>query len=190
MEVMLDGSFIYGRPSPCAIRSNTSEDDVQKCFSGSKVDSTIASTSLVQSPELEWIENLGILDETCSPLQQMRPPWNDSVYRGLTNRRSSQGNSPSQQASEQLFHHITISLMSELELNYNEICEFRPNGTEVTLATRNNIYVYTRRKLWLAHGISIGVTLLTVSFGLTAIFANRAHSSHEFSAYLGLSRDA
>ncbi|CAK1367843.1 unnamed protein product [Cercospora beticola] len=136
------------------------------------MNSGIASTALVQSPELEWIDDLSILDETWSALQQLS--------KGPTITTGTRAT----------FHNITISLFSEPELNYNESSAFRPNETEVTFATRNIIYVYTRQKLWLAYGISIGVTLLTVLFGLTAIFANKACFSHEFSTYLRLSRGA
>jgi hypothetical protein len=62
--------------------------------------------------------------------------------------------------------------------------------TPVASETYHNIYSYTRRRLWIAYGVSLLCATVAVALGLHAIFASGASYSNEFSTILRVSRHA
>ncbi|KAL8921890.1 MAG: hypothetical protein Q9208_005494 [Pyrenodesmia sp. 3 TL-2023] len=117
--------------------------------------------------------------------------WDQQPFTGLVNAAAAADSTlPFQQALEQLFQNITISLMSVPELQPNSSSVYFPNKTEVISSTGENIYVYAASKLWLAYGLAVGATVLIASLGLAAMIANGASFSNRFSTHLRLSRGA
>ncbi|KAK0276838.1 hypothetical protein LTR35_010232 [Friedmanniomyces endolithicus] len=116
---------------------------------------------------------------------------NTQPYAGLVNAAAAPNSTlPFQQALEQLFENITISLMSAPDLQPNSSSIYYPAKTKVTLATLENIYIYAAYKLWLAYGLAIAATALIAACGLAAMMANGAAFSNSFSTILRLSRGA
>ena len=66
----------------------------------------------------------------------------------------------------------------------------RPNASQqdqqgnVTTVVPKNVYVYSSDKLWLAYGIAIFLTAITVAQGLFVIFSSGASYSNNFSTVM------
>lgn len=58
------------------------------------------------------------------------------------------------------------------------------SDVEVSVETWQNIYVYSRAKLWMAYGTAIGLSLCALAFGAFAMLANNATYSNSFSTIL------
>ncbi|PVH69936.1 hypothetical protein DL98DRAFT_437971 [Cadophora sp. DSE1049] len=162
---------------------------------GFKIESntTITSTSLIDSPELAFLSNLNFVTNSSSwpSLQNIDPQWNNSLYHGLSNKVTQDIKIPLQTGLETLFQNITISLASSPSLQFNASSAFFPPPTNVKLSTLQNIYVYSSYKLWLAYGLAISASTTIVVFGLVAIFLlNHASYSQTFSSSLRLARGA
>ncbi|KAL8809732.1 MAG: hypothetical protein Q9223_007882, partial [Gallowayella weberi] len=122
--------------------------------------------------------------------QRLAVKW-QQPFSGLINPEAALTSTlPFQKALEQLFQNITLSLMSAPDLQPNSSSVYYPNDTLVTFSTRENIYVYSASKLWLAYGLALGTTALIAAFGLLAILANHASFSNKLSTALRLSRGA
>ncbi|KAK4693726.1 hypothetical protein P7C71_g3725, partial [Lecanoromycetidae sp. Uapishka_2] len=152
----------------------------------------LTSTVLAEAPELAFLQSTRTQNQNTPPsVQQRAAMWNQQPFAGLVNAAAeSKATLPFQQALEQLFQNITMSLMSAPELQPNTSSIYYPNKTKVQLATSENIYIYAAYKLWLAYGLAIGATALIALFGMVAILANHASFSNKFSTILRLSRGA
>ncbi|KAK0883908.1 hypothetical protein LTR87_002386 [Friedmanniomyces endolithicus] len=152
----------------------------------------LSTTVLAEAPELAFLQPFQMKDgNTTISLQERAPLWTQQPYAGLVNAAAAPKSTlPFQQALEQLFENITISLMSAPDLQPNSSSIYYPAKTKVTLATLENIYVYAAYKLWLAYGLAIAATALIAACGLAAMMANGASFSDSFSTILRLSRGA
>ncbi|KAK1819883.1 hypothetical protein LTR12_005758 [Friedmanniomyces endolithicus] len=152
----------------------------------------LSTTVLAEAPDLAFLQPFQLKNgNTTMSLQERAPFWNQQPYAGLVNAAAAPKSTlPFQQALEQLFENITISLMSAPDLQPNSSSIYYPAKTKVTLATRENIYIYAAYKLWLAYGLAIAATALIAACGLAAMFANGAAFSNSFSTILRLSRGA
>ncbi|KAK0919569.1 hypothetical protein LTR91_002466 [Friedmanniomyces endolithicus] len=152
----------------------------------------LSNTVLAEAPELAFLQPFQLKNgNTTMSLQERAPLWNQQPYAGLVNAAAAPNSTlPFQQALEQLFENITISLMSAPDLQPNSSSIYYPAKTKVTLATRENIYIYAAYKLWLAYGLAIAATALIAVCGLAAMLANGASFSNSFSTILRLSRGA
>ncbi|KAL8885344.1 MAG: hypothetical protein Q9192_006657 [Flavoplaca navasiana] len=155
----------------------------------------IASTTKLESTVLALTPELAFLQandrETHQSVQQQAVLWDQGPFTGLINDAAAPHSTlPFQQALEQLFQNITISLMSAPDLQPNTSSIYLPNKTKVTSTTAENIYIYAASKLWLAYGLAVGTTALIASFGLAAMIANDASFSNKFSTILRLSKGA
>ena len=65
-----------------------------------------------------------------------------------------------------------------------------PELTDVLIETYENVYSYDSVTLWIAYGLSILFTLLTVMAGIGALFLNEASYSDNFSTMLRINRTA
>ncbi|KAI1275245.1 hypothetical protein F5Y07DRAFT_409447 [Xylaria sp. FL0933] len=85
---------------------------------------------------------------------------------------------------EEMFRNATISLGSEAALTQSSDPSYSPKFTNVTAFTYHNIYTYTPSTLWLAYGIAIGITTLSVAAGyIVATLAGGCYST-KFSTIL------
>lgn len=160
----------------------------------SRVKSTtrLSSTVLALAPELAFLQSTqGQNENQAQSAQQGAAGWVEQPFAGLVNAEAaSKSTLPFQEALEQLFQNITLSLMSAPDLQPNSSSIYYPNKNLVTFSTRENIYVYSASKLWLAYGLALGTTALIATFGLVAILANHASFSNKFSTVLRLSQGA
>ncbi|KAL8848660.1 MAG: hypothetical protein Q9221_006334 [Calogaya cf. arnoldii] len=153
--------------------------------SNTKLDSTV----LALAPELAFLQ--AKRETSQQSAQQRAVTWNQQPFMGLVNAAAAPESAlPFQEALEQLFQNITISLMSAPDLQPNVSSAYFPNKTEVISTTGENIYIYSASKLWLAYGLAVGATAIIVSLGLAAMIANEASFTNRFSTILRLSRGA
>ncbi|CAO1604955.1 hypothetical protein XANCAGTX0491_008495 [Xanthoria calcicola] len=155
------------------------------------VDSTtkLDSTVLALAPELAFLQAKRKTYQQSA--QQRAVTWNQQPFMGLVNAAAAPESAlPFQEALEQLFQNITISLMSAPDLQPNVSSAYLPNKSEVISTTGENIYIYSASKLWLAYGLAVGATAIIASLGLAAMIANEASFTNRFSTILRLSRGA
>lgn len=154
---------------------------------------SIINTVLAQAPELAFLQNpkRAQTNDTLESVQERAVMWQQQPFAGLLNAAAAPKSSlPFQQALEKLFQNITLSLMSAPDLQPNTSSTYHPNATLVHFSTRENIYLYSASKLWLAYGLAISATFLIVVFGIVAIVANDASFSNKFSTVLRMGRGA
>lgn len=170
----------------------------------------LSSTVLANAPELAFLQSPQTGPKTPPSVQQRAAMWEQQPFAGLVNAAAAtKVTLPFQQALEQLFQNITMSLMSAPDLQYvflsptmgsaeltsssqrpNTSSIYYPDEIVVQSAIGENIYVYAAYKLWLAYGMMVGATALIVFFGIAAMIANDASFSNEFSTILRISRGA
>ncbi|KAL8685418.1 MAG: hypothetical protein Q9218_007774 [Villophora microphyllina] len=152
--------------------------------------SQVSSTVLAEVPELAFLQSTETTNKP-QAAQQAAVTWQQQPYTGLVNAAAAvRSTLPFKEALEQVFQNITISLMSAPDLQPNSSSIYYPDKTEVISTTRENIYIYSASKLWLAYSLAVGATALIAVFGIVAIIANRASFSNKFSTILRLSRGA
>ncbi|KAJ8121925.1 hypothetical protein ONZ43_g1746 [Nemania bipapillata] len=79
---------------------------------------------------------------------------------------------------ESLFQNMTLSMLSASNLLLNST---QASQVPVTITTYPLIYLYQPKDLWIAYGVSIGVTLIATLVGLQSFFVNGAGYSSKFS---------
>ncbi|KAF7193070.1 hypothetical protein HII31_05631 [Pseudocercospora fuligena] len=152
---------------------------------------SVINTILAQSPELMFLEDSRPMKSAVyDTFQDIADIWNSTPYKGLFNTARVQAGEPLRPALENLFHNITLGLMISPALQYNKSSAYYPQPVEVSIRVTQNIYQYSRQKLWLAYGLAIGVSTLVVAFGCFMIFLNSASYTEDFSTMLRFSRGA
>lgn len=151
---------------------------------------SVQSTVLTATPELQILSNLTLLSKDLPILQKVEPDEREWVYKGLWNGPGEQRTTPLKEALEELFQNVTISLMSSPLLQPNKHSAFKPQNTTVTFSTMHPVYIYARSRLWLAYGLGIACSTLIVGIGMVVIYMNGASFSNTFSTLLRLSRGA
>ncbi|KAK5744824.1 hypothetical protein LTR17_001901 [Elasticomyces elasticus] len=154
-------------------------------------DSNIMMTALPEVAELSFLSNASsFIDTPLPPLQTAINTWPGSLVRGLSNGRGTHSTLSLLQALEDLFQNVTISLMSEAQLQANETSAFAPPLTDVTFFESNiQVYSYDSVKLWAAYGCAIGVSALAVLLGFWTVFDSGAVYSDNFSTLLRVTRE-
>ncbi|GKT52227.1 uncharacterized protein ColSpa_12408 [Colletotrichum spaethianum] len=82
---------------------------------------------------------------------------------------------------EEMFRNITLSLMSQAELNPAE-----PIQADIETHAYQNIYIYSATALWIAYGVAMGITFLSITIGTWAVAAAGSSYSSKFSTILRL----
>ncbi|KAF7198631.1 hypothetical protein HII31_00370 [Pseudocercospora fuligena] len=95
-----------------------------------------------------------------------------------------------QEAIEELFFNITISMASSKILQYNDSSPMAPPKVNVTSTLYGNVYSYSYQKLWLAYGIAILIGIVDVCLGIWAILETGASSSAKFSTVVRIAKNA
>ncbi len=80
----------------------------------------LSSTVLAEAPELAFLQSARTQNQNAPPsMQQRAAMWKQQPFTGLVNAAAAtKATLPFQQALEQLFQNITISLMSAPDLQY------------------------------------------------------------------------
>jgi hypothetical protein len=67
---------------------------------------------------------------------------------------------------------------------------YAPPDTNVTTTTYSNVYIYSATMLWLAYGLAIGVSLISIIVGFVSVTANKGSYSDNFSTVLRVAHNA
>ncbi|KAI0411708.1 hypothetical protein F5X98DRAFT_356691 [Xylaria grammica] len=140
-----------------------------------KSDTNVISTVLLNTPELSFISSQ-------SNLQTLLWQANSSRGQSLSSPQNVPLGKSLQNAMEEMFQNITISLLSSELLQPNMTSEYAPAMPNVTTTRYEPIFQYAPRQLWIAYGVAIGVSAIGSVFGLLAVFLNRANYSNDFSS--------
>ncbi|KAI0546996.1 hypothetical protein F4679DRAFT_377242 [Xylaria curta] len=163
------------------VRGSVSMDSL----SGAEVDTNIFSTSLIGTPELEYLTYVNGETQGTS-LQSVFITNNQSEGRALSNLAQGQPRSslPLQRMMEEIFSNLTISLMSSDLLQPNLSSVFAPPPVNVTFTTLKSVYSYAPANLWIAYGSAILATALALVAGVVALSSNSASYNNDFSTIL------
>ena len=158
---------------------------------GLVINSKIATTVLMGTKEMAFVNDFNGVNETYHSLQMSVNQLPGSIYRGLSSKMPTGRRGNLKSALEMLFQNITISTLAEEYLQPNYSSPFAPDRlTKVTQNRYHNIYVYSAITLWVAYGIAIVLTLVAVGIGMHSIIVNKASFSNDFSTILRTVRTA
>ncbi|KAI5359608.1 hypothetical protein Slin15195_G072360 [Septoria linicola] len=148
--------------------------------------SQILSTSLADSIEVEpWATDAMSIEEDTFPVRAL-----DQVYSLFRTSSKSTPLRSLKNSIEELFFNVTISMASSPSFAYNISAPNAPENVTVTIANMGNIYTYSADKLWLAYGLAIGTTVLSVCLGLLAILRTGASFTLNFSTIVRTVKNA
>ncbi|KAK3661743.1 hypothetical protein LTR56_000234 [Elasticomyces elasticus] len=157
-------------------------------------DTKILMTALPEVAELSFLTNASSLLNTTlvvPSLQTAVETWPGSLLHGLSNSQGTHSTLSLPLALEALFRNVTISLMSETQLQANDTSTYASALTDVTFFESNiQVYSYDSVKLWAAYGCAIGVSAVAVLLGFWVIFSSGAAYSDNFSTLVRVTRDA
>ncbi|KAI1302216.1 hypothetical protein F5Y03DRAFT_362063 [Xylaria venustula] len=150
----------------------------------SAVDTSIFTTSLIDTPELEYLLQYVKSPLKRASLQNQYRLNKTSQGAALLNIKEMPPRSSLPRAIEELFSNFTISLMSSDLLQSNLSSPFRPPPVNVTFTTLNSVYSYSPTSLWIAYGAAILASSLSLVVGIMAILPNSASYNSDFSTIL------
>ncbi|KAI0890984.1 hypothetical protein F4806DRAFT_507047, partial [Annulohypoxylon nitens] len=145
-------------------------------------DTNVISSTLINTPELSFLQeriNGGVrslsLQTTINNLTGVsRVDWLASPQIVVFNKSL-------QSTLEEMFHNITISLLSSEVLQPSITSEFAPPKVNVTKTMYEPIYDYSAVQLWISYGIAIFISLFASICGVIALRSNGASYSSDFS---------
>ncbi|KAI5360154.1 hypothetical protein Slin14017_G097150 [Septoria linicola] len=91
-------------------------------------------------------------------------------------------------ALEELFFNVTISMASSPLLQYNTTNPFAPANVSVTFNKYGNIYSYSEQRLWLSYGLAIFCSALSVISGLLVMAQTGASFTSSFSTIVRVAK--
>ncbi|KAK5674200.1 hypothetical protein LTS10_013037 [Elasticomyces elasticus] len=110
-----------------------------------------------------------------SDLQTVLQHTEQSTLQGLTNNLPKKIQCSLKDMLEKAFENITISILSDPDLQPNASSQFGPSlKTNVTLESTVNFYVYDQTTLWIAYGLAILFSTLAVIVGLVFLVISGA----------------
>ncbi|KAF2964611.1 hypothetical protein GQX73_g8969 [Xylaria multiplex] len=139
----------------------------------------LASTVLFDTPELSFLQTS---NRYPIPSTLQGDISNTSRGQSLCSPHKVERIKPLQNALEEMFQNITVSLLSSELLQPNMTSEFAPPMPIVTTTTYEPIYRYSPRQLWIAYGVAIAVSAVASLLGFLAIFLNDASYGNDFSS--------
>ena len=152
---------------------------------GMNINSSIATTILMDTEELAFVSDFNGVNQTYTYLQQDISESNDTMYRGVVNRMSTGQRGDLKSALETLFTNVTISLLAEEYLQANYSSPYAPaRMTKVTYNTYHNVYIYSAITLWVAYGLAILFTLVALMLGMVSLALNKGSFKNDFSTVL------
>ncbi|KAJ0302770.1 hypothetical protein COL516b_006807 [Colletotrichum fioriniae] len=105
----------------------------------------------------------------------------DLYFFGKQSDNQSEGNRRIPTLLEEKFVNITLSLVSQAELNPDE-----PIQANIDTEAYENIYTYSVAPLWIAYGVAVGITILSITIGTWAVVVAGSSYSSKFSTILRL----
>ncbi|KAL6818828.1 hypothetical protein GGI42DRAFT_310779 [Trichoderma sp. SZMC 28013] len=141
------------------------------------IDTQMVLTPLLGTADYSFLQSLdmgrsvGGIDSLLESVEDGGTPWNGySVVQSLNSTL------PVASVIEELFLNATISLMSMPLLRPNYSSPYAPPDVAMTLTTYSVIYSYAAQTLWLAYGIAISMTFLSILLGFVSIYYNDGFS--------------
>ncbi|QYT05590.1 hypothetical protein H0G86_012479 [Trichoderma simmonsii] len=141
---------------------------------GVTIDTNMASTPLLRTKEFNFLQPLTVTANLLSlkTLIAASPRlWNGHFIEEAANSTI-----PMARVIEELFRNVTVSLMSNSLLQPNYSSPYAPPDIPVTQTHYALIYSYAANTLWLAYGIALGMTLLSILLGVVSIYHNSGFS--------------
>ncbi|KAI0540607.1 hypothetical protein GGR58DRAFT_521681 [Xylaria digitata] len=144
---------------------------------------TILSTALYRTPDLTFIHtNHGVSGSLQSELQHANDSRGDTLEPNI--------GQPLPDAIEEMFHNITISLLSSKLLQPNLTSDFAPPKVNVSTTSYVVEYNYSARQLGVAYGIAVAVTIIAMFIGFLAIRSNGVSYTNDFSSIYRVAHQA
>ncbi|KAI0967657.1 hypothetical protein F4678DRAFT_239427 [Xylaria arbuscula] len=151
-----------------------------------EVDTSIFTTSLIDTPELEYLLQFVKSPRKEGTLQSQFISNKTPQGTTLSNIEEPPPRSSLPWAMEELFSNFTISLMSSdlLPSNLTPPPPFRPPPVNITFTIINLVYSYSPTSLWIAYGAAILASSLTLVVSIMAILPNNASYNSDFSTIM------
>lgn len=143
---------------------------------------SILSTSLARTNELFFLNGATGATDTMDL---------GNFFNGDSKTHGVNSTMPLQQALEESFRNITVSLMNEASLQPNYSSPYAPSKVNVTVESVQDVYFYSSQMLWIAYAVAVVLTLACTLVGLLAFQANN-HNTYEtkFSTILRTTHEA
>ena len=155
------------------------------------LNSSIATTVLLDTEELAFVVDFNGVNETFTNLQMQVSQSSNTTFYGISNKMPTGRLGDLKTALEKLFQDITISLLAEDYLRPNYSSPYAPaEKTTVTFNRYHNVYIYSASTLWVAYGLAILLTSVALGLGVTSMVLNNASFTNDFSTILRTSRAA
>lgn len=166
-----------------------------------EIDSNIGTSVLLNTDELAFISEWHRDGSTESVRPSLQGIVQNGSFAGEFSGLASEGSTgfasqvrtgsrgPLGPAMETLFQNLTISLLSEQFLQPNYSSPFAPPAeVEVTFRPWDNVYVYATTTLWIAYGLAIFFTVVSIGLGLLSIARNGTGFNNDFSTIVRVGR--
>ncbi|KAL7967532.1 hypothetical protein HDV63DRAFT_412565 [Trichoderma sp. SZMC 28014] len=132
------------------------------------IDTQMPLTPLLNTKEFNF---LGPLSEKES-LQGLLRSGSSGDWNGFSVKQVFNSTIPVADVIEELFRNVTISLISNPLLQPNYSSPYAPPDIDVAVTTYDLVYSYATQTLWLAYGIALAMTLLSILLGTISIYHN------------------
>ncbi|KAM0458563.1 hypothetical protein ACHAPV_005955 [Trichoderma viride] len=131
------------------------------------IDTQMALTPLLNTKELKFLRPLSEKNTLVELTGQGSQIWN-----GISVKQVSNSTVPVADTIEEMFRNVTMSLISNPLLQPNYSSPYAPPDIDVTVTTYALVYSYAALTLWLAYGIALCMTLLSILLGTLSIYHN------------------
>ncbi|KAL7906169.1 hypothetical protein GGI35DRAFT_458931 [Trichoderma velutinum] len=169
-EAVMDA---FGRMFVGSIAFNYLGDQYGNALGGT-IATHMASTPLLQTKEFNFLQPLAVSGNIASV--QGRVAEDKRLWNGYSIEKAANSTTPMATLMEELFRNATVSLMSNSLLQPNYSSPYAPPDVPVTRTHYALIYSYAANTLWLAYGIALGITLLSILLGVVSIYHNSGFS--------------
>ncbi|KAL7780981.1 hypothetical protein V8C43DRAFT_246644 [Trichoderma afarasin] len=142
---------------------------------GVTIAANMASTPLLQTKEFNFLQPLTAMGSIVS-LKGLVAADGPRLWNGHSIEEAANSTIPMARVMEELFRNATVSLMSNSLLQPNYSSPYAPPDIPVTQTHYALIYSYAANTLWLAYGIALGMTLLSILLGVVSIYHNSGFS--------------
>ncbi|KAJ4856067.1 hypothetical protein T069G_09435 [Trichoderma breve] len=140
---------------------------------GVTIAADMASTPLLRTKDFNFLQPLIVTGNS-----KFLKGFADSpiLWNGNSVEAAANSTIPMAGVMEELFRNATVSLMSNSLLQPNYSSPYAPPDVPVTQTHYALIYSYAANTLWLAYGIALGMTLLSILLGVVSIYHNSGFS--------------
>ncbi|KAL6699856.1 hypothetical protein J3F84DRAFT_404815 [Trichoderma pleuroticola] len=141
---------------------------------GVTIAADMASTPLLRTKEFNFLQPLTVKGSMMSLKGLVADT--PRLWNGHSVEAAANSTIPMARIMEELFRNVTVSLMSNSLLQPNYSSLYAPPDVPVTQTHYSLIYSYAANTLWLAYGIALGITLLSILLGVVSIYHNSGFS--------------